>query len=121
MRIRMLAAVLTSAGLLALPAAAQEGRYAPQLTQIIEELATGKCLAALMAPPVLDVCNGLVQGMAPALAALGTVKSLTFLSAQDTPDGRVETYRVEFGGGETLDWFIGKERNGKFSSVGTAG
>ena len=121
MRIGNLVTVMASAGLLAFPALAQEGRYAPQLARILEEAASGNCLAALMAPPLLDACNGQIQGMAPALAAMGAIKSVTFLSAQDTAEGRVETYRVEFAGGQSLNWVIGQERDGKFSTVGTAG
>lgn len=121
MRVGKLCAAMAAAGILASPAMAQEGRYAPQLTRILEEAATGTCLAALMAPPLLDACNGQIQGMAPALAAMGAVKSVTFVSSQETPEGRVETYRVEFAGGQTMNWVIGQEREGKFSTVGTAG
>lgn len=121
MRFTMILAGLASAGLLAFPALAQEGRYAPQLARIIEEAASGNCLPALMAPPLLEACNGQIQGMAPALNAMGAIETMTFVSAQDTPDGRVETYSVKFAGGQTLDWVIGQEHDGKFSTVGTAG
>jgi hypothetical protein len=121
MRIAMMLAGVAAAGLMAFPAMAQEGRYAPQLTRILEEAAKGNCLPALMAPSLLDACNGQIQGMAPALDAMGAVETMTFVSAQDTPDGPVETYTVKFAGGQTLDWVIGQERDGKFSTVGTAG
>ena len=121
MRIAMMLAGVAAAGLMAFPAMAQEGRYAPQLTRILEEAAKGNCLPALMAPSLLDACNGQIQGMAPALEALGAVETMTFVSALDTPDGPVETYTVKFAGGQTLDWVIGQERDGKFSTVGTAG
>lgn len=121
MRIAMMLAGVAAAGLMAFPAMAQEGRYAPQLTRILEEAAKGNCLPALMAPSLLDACNGQIQGMAPALDAMGAVETMTFVSAEDTPDGRVETYSVKFAGGQTLDWVIGQERDGKFSTVGTAG
>ncbi len=121
MRIAKILAGVAAAGLMAFPAMAQEGRYAPQLTRILEEAAKGNCLPALMAPTLLDACNGQIQGMAPALDAMGAVEMVTFVSAQDTPDGPVETYTVKFAGGQTLDWVIGHERDGKFSTVGTAG
>ncbi len=121
MRIAKMLAGVAAAGLMAFPAMAQEGRYAPQLTRILEEAAKGNCLPALMAPTLLDACNGQIQGMAPALDAMGAVEMVTFVSAQDTPDGPVETYTVKFAGGQTLDWVIGHERDGKFSTVGTAG
>lgn len=121
MRIAMMLAGVAAAGLIAFPAMAQEGRYAPQLTRILEEAAKGNCLPALMGPSLLDACNGQIQGMAPALDAMGAVETVTFVSAQDTPDGPVETYTVKFAGGQTLDWVIGHERDGKFSTVGTAG
>lgn len=121
MRIAKILAGVAAAGLMAFPAMAQEGRYAPQLTRMLEEAAKGNCLPALMAPPLLDACNGQIQGMAPALDALGAVETVTFVSAQDTPDGQVETYSVKFAGGQTMEWVIGQERDGKFSTVGTAG
>lgn len=39
------------------------------------------------------------------------------MSAQDTPDGRLETYRVRFAGGPSMDGVIGQEEDGKFSTV----
>ena len=121
MRIGMILAGVASASLLAFPAMAQEGRYAPQLTRIIEEAAKGTCLAALMAPSLLDACNGQIAAMSPALAAMGAVETITFVSAQETPEGTVETYSVKFTGGQTLRWVIGQERDGKFSVVGAGG
>jgi len=121
MRIGAILAGVASAGLLAFPAMAEEGRYAPQLTRILEEAVNGSCLAALMAPSLLDACNGQIAGMAPALASLGAIETITFVSVQETPDGPVETYSVKYAGGQTLNWVIGQEREGKFSTVGTAG
>ena len=118
MRIRMILAGLAAAGLMAFPAMAEDGQYAPQLTRIINEAAGGTCLAALMAQPLLDACNGQIAGMGPGLQALGAIETVTFVSTQDTPEGKVETYSVKFAGGQTLNWFIGQEHDGKFSVVG---
>jgi hypothetical protein len=46
---------------------------------------------------------------------------MTFVSAVDTPDGRVESYSVKFAGGRTMTWFIGQESEGKFAAVGAGG
>jgi hypothetical protein len=100
---------------------AEDGQYAPQLTRIISEAAAGTCLAALMAPPLLDACNGQIAGMGPGLQALGAIETVTFVSAQDTPEGKVETYSVKFANGRTMNWFIGQEQDGKFSVVGVGG
>ncbi len=118
MRIRLMLAGVAAAGLMAFPAMAQDGQYAPQLTRIIEEAANGTCLAAYMAPPLLDACNGQIAGMSPALQAMGAIETMTFVSAEDTPEGRVETWSVKFAGGQTMNWFIGQEHDGKFSVVG---
>ena len=121
MRIRMILAGVAAAGLMALPAMAQDGQYAPQLTRIIAEAAEGTCLAAYMAPSLLDACNGQIEGMSPALRAMGAIEAMTFVSAEETAEGKVETYSVKFAGGRTMNWFIGHERDGKFSVVGTGG
>lgn len=121
MRIRMMLAGVAAACLMPFPAMAEDGQYAPQLTRIIEEAAQGTCLAALMAQPLLDVCNGQIAGMGPGLQALGAIETITFVSAQDTPEGKVESYSVKFADGQTLNWFIGQERDGKFSVVGVGG
>ncbi|TPW06207.1 MAG: hypothetical protein FD125_349 [bacterium] len=118
MRFRTMLAGVAAAGLMAFPAMAEDGQYAPQLTRIIDEASKGTCLAALMAQPLLDACNGQIAGMGPGLQALGSIESVTFVSAQDTPDGKVETFSVKFTGGQTLNWFIGQEHDGKFSVVG---
>ncbi len=121
MRVRMILAGVAAAGLMAFPAMAQDGEYAPQLTRIITEAAEGTCLAAYMAPSLLDACNGQIEGLAPALRAMGTIDTMTFVSAEDTAEGKVETWSVKFAGGRTMNWFIGQERDGKFSVVGTGG
>lgn len=121
MRIRMVLAGIAAAGLMVFPAMAQDGQYGPQLNRILTEAATGTCLAALMAPPLLDACNGQIGAMAPGLRSLGAVETMTFVSAEDTPQGRVETWSVKFANGPTLTWFIGQEQDGKFSAVGTGG
>ncbi len=121
MRIRMMLAGVAAAGLMAFPAMAEDGQYAPQLTRIIAEAAEGTCLAAYMAPSLLDACNGQIEGMSPALRAMGAIETMTFVSARDTPEGKVETYSVKFAGGQTMNWFIGEEREGKFTVVGAGG
>ncbi|MDI1328425.1 MAG: hypothetical protein PSV23_16670 [Brevundimonas sp.] len=121
MRIQIVLAGVAAAAVMAFPALAQEGQYGEQLNRIVTEAAAGTCLEALMAPSLLDACNGQIQGMAPALSAMGAIESMTFVSAQDTPGGRVETWAVKFAGGQTLSWVIGHQQDGKFSTVGTAG
>ena len=121
MRLCTMLAGVAAAGLMAFPAMAEDGQYAPQLTRIIDEAAQGTCLAALMAQPLLDACNGQIAGMSPALQALGAIETMTFVSARDTPEGKVETYSVKFASGQTMNWFIGQERDGKFSVVGAGG
>ncbi len=121
MRIRLMLAGAAAAGLMAFPAMAQDGQYAPQLTRILAEAADGTCLAAYMAPALLDACNGQIEGLAPALSAMGAIETMTFVSAQETAEGKVETWSVKFAGGRTMNWVIGQERDGKFSVVGTGG
>ncbi len=121
MRIRMILAGMAAAGLMAFPTMAQDGQYAPQLTRILAEAAEGTCLAAYMAPALLDACNGQIEGTAPALRSLGAIETMTFVSAEDTAEGRVETYSVKFARGRTMTWFIGQEHDGKFSVVGSGG
>lgn len=122
MGIRVILAGVAAAGLMAFPAMAQDGQYGEQLNRIVAEATAGTCLEALMAPSLLDACNnGQIEGMAPALSALGTIEAATFVSARDTPDGRVETWAVKFSGGRTMNWVIGHLQNGRFGAVGTAG
>lgn len=121
MRLGTMVAGVAAAGLMAFPAMAEDGQYAPQLTRIIGEAAQGTCLAELMAQPLLDACNGQIAAMSPALRALGAIETMTFVSARDTPEGKVETYSVKFASGQTMNWFIGQEGDGKFSVVGAGG
>lgn len=126
MRIQMMWAGVAAAALIAFPAMApamsQDGQYGPQLNRILTEAAGGTCLEALMAPSLLDACNGQIDAMAPALNAMGTIESATFVSAEDTPQGRVETWTVKFTGGHTMNWIIGHlQDDGRFSVVGSAG
>lgn len=122
MRIQIMLAGVAAAALMAFPASAQDGQYRDQLSRIITEAAGGTCLAALMAPSLLDACNGQIAGMAPALTSLGAIESLTLVSAEETPGGRIETWAVKFAAGVTLNWVIGGvQPDGKFNIVGTGG
>ena len=121
MRIRTVLAGLTAAGLMAFPAMADDGQYGPQLTRMLSEAAAGSCSIGLMQSTVLDACNAQIEGMSPALRSLGALESVTFVSAEDTAQGRVETYNVKFAGGRTMTWVIGLEVEGKFGVVGSGG
>ncbi len=122
MRIRVLMAGVAAAGLMAFPAVAEDGRYGPQLGQMLTDAAGGACSEALMAEALLAACSGQIANMAPALEALGAIEAMTFVSAEDAPAGRVETWAVKYAGGETLTWIIGQQQaDGRFSVVGTAG
>ena len=122
MRIRMMLAGVAAAVLIAFPAMAQDGQYEAELRQMLGDAAGGTCTEALMAPALLDACNGQIAGTSAALQALGAIESMTFVSAEDTPGGRIETWSVTYAGGRTLNWIIGGlQPDGKFTSVGTAG
>lgn len=121
MRIRTILAGAAAVGLMAFPAMADDGQYAPQLSRILAEAAAGTCPLALMQPSLLDACNAQIEGMSPALRSLGAVEAVTFVSAEDTAEGRVETYSVKFAGGRTMNWVIGQEHEGKFRVVGSGG
>jgi hypothetical protein len=119
MRIQNMLAGVAAAALFAFPAMAQDGQYGEQLNRIVTEAAAGTCLAALMAPSLLDACNAQIEGMSPALAGLGAIESMTFVRSEDTPQGPVETWAVKFTGGQTLNWVIGQvQPDGKFNVVG---
>lgn len=121
MRIHMMLAGAAAAALMAFPAMAQDGQYGEQLNRIVTEAAAGTCQEALMAQSLLDACNGQIQGMAPALSALGSIETMTFVSARDTLEGRVESWSVKYTGGQILTWVIGQMQDGKFSTVGVTG
>lgn len=122
MRIRMMLAGVAAAGLMAFPAMALDGQYGTQLREMLTDAAEGSCNEALMAPGLLNACQGQIAGMSQGLQALGAIATMTFVSAEDTPEGRVESWRVEYAGGQTLTWFIGQQQpDGKFNAAGTGG
>ena len=122
MRIRMMLAGVAAAGLMAFPAMAQDGEYGEPLRLMLSDAAEGNCSEAWMAPAVLGACQAQIAGMAEGLQALGAIESMTFVSARDTPEGRVETWSVAYAGGQTLNWVIGhRQPDGKFAAVGTGG
>lgn len=121
MRIQTVLASVAAAAFMAFPAMAQDGQYGEPLNRIVTEAAAGSCNIALMGPAVLDACNGQIEGMAPALTALGAIESMTFVRAEETPAGRVETWSVKYAGGQTITWVIGQMHDGKFDIVGAGG
>lgn len=122
MRIRMMLAGVVAAGLMALPAMAQDAEYGEPLRLMLTDAAGGTCSEAWMAPGLLSACQAQIAGMSAGLQALGAIESMTFVSARDTPEGRMETWTVAYAGGQTLTWFIGQRQpDGKFAAVGTGG
>ena len=121
MRIHMLLAGVAAASLTAFSAMAQDGEYSQALTRMLTETAEGRCPADVMAQDLLTACQEQIAGMAPAFRELGVIETMTFVKAEDTPGGRVETYSVKFAGGQTMTWRIGHLRDGKFETAGGGG
>lgn len=116
MRLTLIAA---AASLIAFPAMAQEGdgQYAADLQRMITETAAGACPADIMAEQLLTACQEQLPQMSAGLTSLGAVQSITFKKAEDTPEGRVESYTVVFANGTTLNWGIGHKKNGKYAAA----
>ena len=119
MRLTLTLAAALAAGALALPAAAQtapagEGQYQDALRRMIVETAGGTCPDDIMGGPLLAACQQQLPQMSAGLSSLGAVQTITFVRAEDRPEGRVEIYEVVFAGGQSLNWGIGGEKDGKF-------
>ena len=96
---------------------ATDGRYKAALETMITETTQGRCPDEVMGDQLLAACNQQVAAMSAGLQSLGPVVSVTFLGAEDRSDGRLERYAVVFSGGQTLNWTIGGEADGKFSTA----
>lgn len=121
MRIHLMLAGIAVASLTAASATAQDGEYSRALTRMLTEAAEGRCPADVMAEDLATACQEQIAGMAPAVRQLGPIETMTFVKAEDTPGGRVETYSVKFAGGQTMTWRIGHLRDGKFETAGGGG
>lgn len=128
MRLTLTLAAALAVGALALPAAAQtaapaaEAQYEDALRRMITETAAGSCPADIMGAPLLAACEQQLPQMSAGLAGLGAIESITFVRAGDSSEyGRVETYAVKFAGGQSLNWGIGGEKDGKFDVAYTGG
>lgn len=120
MRVTMMMAAVAAAAMLTGAAQAQtatDGRYQAALETMITETTQGHCPDEVMAEQLLTACNAQLAGMSAGLQSLGPVVSITFLGAEDRADGRLERYAVVFSGGQTLNWAIGGEADGKFSTA----
>lgn len=117
MRPALMFAAAAVAGLTAFSALAQEaasGQYETALRRMISETAAGTCPEDIMAEGLLTACRQQLPQMSAGLSSLGAIESVTFVRAEDTPQGRVELYTVRFAGGQSLNWGIGAESGGKF-------
>lgn len=123
MRFRMMMTAVAAVGLLATgahaqtapQAAPQTGQWRAALEKMVTEASAGVCASEVMAPDLLAACSAQIDGMADALGALGPVVSIRFVSAQGEGAERIETYAVQYGGGQTLNWSLGGYADGKFS------
>lgn len=112
----ILAAVVALTGVS--PALAQDdagGQYAAALQRMIAATAGGTCPEDVMAEGLLTACRQQLPQMQAGLSSLGAVETVTFVGAEDTPQGRIERYTVRFAGGQSLNWGIGGESGGKFA------
>jgi hypothetical protein len=124
MRVTMMMAAVAATAMLAGAAQAQtatDGRYQAALETMITETTQGHCPAEVMGDQLLAACNQQVAAMSAGLQSLGPVVSVTFLGAEDLADGRLERYAVVFSGGQTLNWAIGGEADGKFNNAFVGG
>lgn len=135
MRFTLTVAAALAAGALALPAAAQtaaqspapdaaptgEAQYQDALRRMIVETAAGSCPADVMGAPLLAACQQQLPQMSAGLASLGAVQTITFIRAEDRPEGRVEIYEVVFAGGQAMNWGIGAMNEGKFDTAFAGG
>lgn len=119
MRLKLMLAAAAAFSLTAASAMAldSEGQYAADLQRMIAETAAGACPADIMGEPLLVACQQQLPQMSAGLASLGAVQSVTFVKAEDTPNGRVETYTVTFSGGASLTWGIGHKHDGKYNAA----
>ncbi|MBB4836985.1 putative Zn-dependent protease [Sphingomonas kyeonggiensis] len=98
----------------AVPAIAQsQGQYAGQLQRALEKSAKNQCDAEMMGPALLTACQQQLSGMATMLAQLGPIRSVTLSASQQTPQGLIETYKVQYDSRQ-LTAVIGGMRDGKF-------
>lgn len=119
MRVSLLLAGVAAASLTAFSAMAQEGQYEAGLTKMLTEAAAGRCPADVMGEQLLAACNAQISGMAPAMASLGAIEEMTFMSADEVEGKRHEVYRVRFASGQVLTWRIGGLTEGRFDTAGT--
>jgi hypothetical protein len=98
-------------------AAQNEGQYAADLRTMITQTASGVCPADIMAEQLLTACQQQLPQMSAGLSSLGGVQSITFAKADEMPEGRVETYKVVFANGVTLNWGIGHKKDGKYAAA----
>lgn len=119
MRLKLIAIAAAAVSLTAFSASAQdgEGQYSADLQRMIAETSAGTCPADLMAEQLLAACQQQIAQMSAGLASLGAVESITFTNAEDTPNGRVETYAVKFASGQSLNWGIGHKKDGKYGAA----
>jgi hypothetical protein len=117
MRLTLIAAV-AAASLTALPAAAQEtGQYSGDLRRMINEVSLGNCPSAIMAEALLRACREQLPQMSAGLSSLGAIQSVTFTKAEETAQGRMESYVVIFADGTSTSWVIGNKRDGKYDTA----
>lgn len=121
MRIKLMIAAVAFAGGLAFPACAQDGEYREALHRMIAQTAAGECPADVMGDPLLAACQEQLPQMSAGLASLGGVETITFVRAEERPEGKLEIYEVKFVGGQTLTWGIGGFAGGKFNVAFTGG
>ena len=123
MRFNMMMTAVAAAGLLATgvqaqtapQAAPQTGQWRAALEKMVTEASAGVCAEEVMAPDLLAACTAQIDGMAEALGGLGPIVSIRFVSAQGEGAERLETYAVQYEGGQTLNWSLGGQVDGKFS------
>ncbi|RZJ96935.1 MAG: hypothetical protein EON88_05065 [Brevundimonas sp.] len=111
----------TSAQASAQTSAPAGGEYGADLTRMITSVAGGACPDDIMGGQLLTACQTQLAGMQAGLASLRAVEGASFLQSQDAPQGRIETYRVRFAGGQEMNWAIGIKVGGKYEAAFTRG
>ncbi|KQS57604.1 hypothetical protein ASG17_02500 [Brevundimonas sp. Leaf363] len=114
-------AALVATGAQAQSSAPGGGEYGADLTRMITSVAGGACPDDIMGGQLLTACQTQLAGMQAGLSSLGAVESASLLQSQDATQGRIETYRVRFAGGQEMNWAIGVKVGGKYEAAFTRG
>lgn len=95
-------------------------QYGDLLIEALSASANGECPTSIMSNMLASTCQSQMPGLGQALQQAGEINGVQFMGIDQSPNGPVEVYRVDFENRD-MTWAINTGSDGKIMVLWSSG